>query len=121
MAASPSASPSSPDQDRPSCPWPTRSGRPSARRSSGFSGSSWRGSRSSSMASGADRLRSRRTGRRLALAALFEAEFGQRTAPAILERHLAETEGDPDAGELARLLVEAVVRHRDEIDVTIGQ
>jgi N utilization substance protein B len=73
------------------------------------------------MASGAERLRSRRTGRRLALAALFEAEFGQRTAPAILERHLAESEGDPDAGDLARMLVEAVVRHRDEIDVTIGQ
>jgi N utilization substance protein B len=73
------------------------------------------------MASGADRLRSRRTGRRLALAALFEAEFGQRTAPAILERHLAETEGDRAAGELARMLVEAVVRHRDEIDVRIGQ
>lgn len=73
------------------------------------------------MASAAERLRSRRAGRRLALAALFEAEFGQRTAPAILERHLAETEGDPEAGELSRMLVEAVVRHRDEIDVRIGE
>jgi transcription antitermination protein NusB len=73
------------------------------------------------MASGADRLRSRRTGRRLALAALFEAEFGQRTAEAILERHLAETEGDPDAGALARMLVEAVVGHRDEIDARITE
>ena len=33
-----------------------------------------------------------------ALAAVFEAEFGQRTAEAILERHLAEVEGDPEAG-----------------------
>jgi N utilization substance protein B len=72
------------------------------------------------MASGADRLRSRRAGRRLALAALFEAEFGQRTAPAILERHLAGSEGDPEAGELARTLVEAVVRNREEIDSRIG-
>ncbi|MDQ2965397.1 MAG: transcription antitermination factor NusB [Chloroflexota bacterium] len=73
------------------------------------------------MASGADRLRSRRTGRRLALAALFEAEFGQRTPQAILERHLAETEGDPEAGELSRALVEAVVQHRDSIDTRIGE
>jgi transcription termination factor NusB len=46
------------------------------------------------MASGANRsdlVRSRRAGRRLALAALFEADFGQRTAQAVLERHLAET------------------------------
>jgi transcription antitermination protein NusB len=73
------------------------------------------------MASGADRLRSRRTGRRLALAAVFEAEFGQRTAEAILERHLAETEGDPDAGSLARMLVDAVVRNRDAIDARITE
>ncbi len=39
---------------------------------------------------GADRVRGRRTGRRLALAAVFEADFGQRTADAVLERHLAE-------------------------------
>jgi len=54
------------------------------------------------MASGADRVRGRRTGRRLALAAIFEADFGQRTAESILERHLAEAERDPDAAELAR-------------------
>ncbi len=33
--------------------------------------------------------RNRREGRRLALVSVFEAEFGQRTADAILERHLA--------------------------------
>jgi N utilization substance protein B len=71
------------------------------------------------MASGADRVRGRRTGRRLALAAIFEADFGQRTAGSILERHLAETERDPVAAELARELVTAVVEHRDAIDAEI--
>jgi N utilization substance protein B len=71
------------------------------------------------MASGADRVRGRRTGRRLALAAIFEADFGQRTAESILERHLAESERDPDAAELARELVAAVVDHRDAIDAEI--
>jgi N utilization substance protein B len=71
------------------------------------------------MASEADRRRGRRTGRRLALAAIFEADFGQRTAEAILERHLAEVERDPVAAELARELVAAVVSHRDEIDATV--
>jgi transcription antitermination protein NusB len=73
------------------------------------------------MASEADRQRGRRTGRRLALAAIFEADFGQRTAEAILERHLAEVERDPTAAELAREIVAAVVRQRDAIDVQIGQ
>jgi len=73
------------------------------------------------MASEADKQRGRRTGRRLALAAIFEADFGQRTAEAILERHLAEAERDETAAELARELVAAVVRHRDEIDARIGQ
>jgi N utilization substance protein B len=67
---------------------------------------------------GEDRTRSRRAGRRLALAAVFEAEFGQRTADAILERHLA-TEGDPASASLARELVRNVVRHRDELDARI--
>jgi len=66
-----------------------------------------------------DRIRSYRAGRRLALAAIFEAEFGQRTASAILERHLAESESDPEAADLARRLVAAVVQHRDTIDATI--
>ena len=68
---------------------------------------------------GSDAIRAFRAGRRLALAAVFEAEFGQRTAPAILERHLAETEGDPRAAELARQLVANVVEHRDTIDAAI--
>lgn len=67
----------------------------------------------------ADRLRSRRAGRSVALAAVFEAEFGQRTATAVLERQLIETEADPGAMELARLIVEAVVANRDTIDARI--
>ncbi len=66
-----------------------------------------------------DRIRAWRAGRRLALAAVFEADFGQRTAPAILERHLAETEGDAEAAALARRLVEVVVQQRDKIDAEI--
>ena len=66
-----------------------------------------------------DRIRALRAGRRLALVAIFEAEFGQRTAAAILERHLADTEGDPRAAELARRLVEAAVANRDTIDAEI--
>ncbi|MEK6720623.1 MAG: transcription antitermination factor NusB [Chloroflexota bacterium] len=71
------------------------------------------------MASAADRIRGLRTGRRLALAAIFEADFGQRTAAAILERHVAESEMDPVAIELARRLVTAVTEHRDRIDAVI--
>jgi N utilization substance protein B len=66
-----------------------------------------------------DRVRAYRTGRRLALASVFEAEFGQRTADGILERHLAETEGNETAATLARQLVAGVVAHRDTIDATI--
>ena len=71
--------------------------------------------------SGADRVRGRRTGRRLALAAVFEADFGQRTADAVLERHLAEEERDENAATLARELVAAVIEHRDAIDAEIGR
>jgi N utilization substance protein B len=67
----------------------------------------------------ADRIRSWRAGRRLALASVFEAEFGQRTPTAILERHLAETEGDPGAADLARRIVAGVVQFRDRIDADI--
>jgi N utilization substance protein B len=67
----------------------------------------------------ADRIRSLRAGRRTALAAVFEADFGQRTATAVLERHLAETEADPKAGALARRIVGDVVAHRDQIDARI--
>ncbi len=62
-----------------------------------------------------------RAGRRLALAAVFEAEFGQRTAGAILERHLAATEADPATAAFARHQVEVVTDKRDEIDALIEE
>jgi len=65
-----------------------------------------------------DRTRSRRAARRLALAAVFEAEFGQRTADAVLERHLA-AEGDAEASALAREIVGNVVLYRDLLDARI--
>ena len=68
----------------------------------------------------ADRVRSWRAGRRLALQSIFEADFGQRTPGAVLERHLAQ-EGDPDASVLAREIVTAVVAHRADIDALIEQ
>jgi N utilization substance protein B len=66
-----------------------------------------------------DRVRSLRAGRRVALSAVFEADFGQRTPVAVLERDLAEVEADPGASELARAIVAAVVANRVEIDVKI--
>jgi N utilization substance protein B len=67
-----------------------------------------------------EHARSRRAGRRLALAAVFEAEFGQRTPGAVLERHLSEVEGDPGTAALAREIVAAVVAERERIDAAIG-
>jgi N utilization substance protein B len=61
----------------------------------------------------------RRAGRRVALTALFEAEFGQRTAEAILERHLGEASIDDEAAAFARALVDGVVGQRDRIDALI--
>jgi len=55
----------------------------------------------------------------VALAAVFEAEFGQRTALRALERRLAEGDVGERAGAHARRVVEAVVAHRDTIDATI--
>ncbi|MCJ7711926.1 MAG: transcription antitermination factor NusB [Chloroflexi bacterium] len=67
-----------------------------------------------------DRIRGRRAGRRLALAAVFEAEFGQRTADAVVERHLA-LEQDAEAAALAREIVGNVVEHRDTLDAQITE
>ncbi len=69
---------------------------------------------------GREQIRSRRQARRLALASIFEADFGQRTAADVLERHLAESEGDPEAAGFARRLVAVTVEQRDQIDLTIG-
>ncbi len=61
----------------------------------------------------------RRLARRLVLASLFEAEFGQRTPGAILERHLAEGAVDDEIATFARQLVKGVADNRDRIDATI--
>ena len=70
-------------------------------------------------ASGATVHEPEREGRQVALAAVFEAEFGQRTASRILERRLSEGDIGERAGTHAGRIVEAVVDHRDTIDATI--
>jgi transcription antitermination protein NusB len=60
-----------------------------------------------------------REARQLALAAVFEADFGQRTATRALERRLAEESVGPATAGLARALVSAVVEQRDVIDARI--
>lgn len=62
-----------------------------------------------------------REGRRLALGAVFEAEFGQHTATNILERRLDEEGTALEAALLARAIVAAVVERRDQIDAQIEQ
>ena len=68
----------------------------------------------------ADLVAAHTAARRLALAAVFEADFGQRTATTILERHIAESEADPAAAAYARDLVAVVVSRRDRIDARIA-
>ena len=60
-----------------------------------------------------------REGRRLALGAIFEADFGQNTAPRVLERRIAEEGVGSAAAALARQIVAAVVANRVEIDAKI--
>lgn len=70
---------------------------------------------------GREQIRSRRRARRLALASIFEADFGQRTPEAVLERHLGESEDDPEAARFARRLIVVTVDHRDQIDRRIEE
>ena len=60
-----------------------------------------------------------REGRQVALAAIFEADFGQRTAPAVLSRRLEEGDIGARAAVHAQRLVDVVVAHRDSIDARI--
>ncbi|HEY7942806.1 MAG TPA: transcription antitermination factor NusB [Candidatus Limnocylindrales bacterium] len=60
-------------------------------------------------------------GRRLALAAVFEAEFGQRTAHAVLERTLADGAVPEAAAALARHLVDVVARDREDLDTMLAR
>ncbi|MEP7360391.1 MAG: transcription antitermination factor NusB [Chloroflexota bacterium] len=61
-----------------------------------------------------------REARRLALGAVFEADFGQHTATSILERRMADEGTADEATALARQIVTAVVDRRDQIDAQIG-
>jgi N utilization substance protein B len=65
--------------------------------------------------------RAEREARRLALGAIFEADFGQNTPGRVLERRLAEAGASAETAAHARTLVEAVARHRDTIDARIEQ
>jgi transcription antitermination protein NusB len=60
-----------------------------------------------------------REGRQIALAAVFEAEFGLRTATAVLARRLSEGDIGARAGAHAQRIVDAVVAYRDSIDARI--
>jgi transcription antitermination protein NusB len=78
-----------------------------------------RGAGSGRRHAASDEVNSHRLARRLALASLFEAEFGQRTAESILERHLAEAGADEATASFGRRLVSSVVEGRDRIDAMI--
>jgi N utilization substance protein B len=60
-----------------------------------------------------------REARRLALGAVFEADFGQHTATRILERRIADEGTADEAATLARQIVAGVVEQRDRIDAQI--
>jgi N utilization substance protein B len=60
-----------------------------------------------------------REARRLALGAVFEADFGHHTATNVLERRIADEGTSEDAAELARQIVAAVAERRVEIDAQI--
>jgi transcription antitermination protein NusB len=68
---------------------------------------------------GGERRASEREGRRLALGAIFEADFGLRTPQRVLERRIEEEGADAVAAAHARTLVDAVTRFRDSIDAEI--
>ena len=63
--------------------------------------------------------RAQRDARRLCLESIFEADFGQRTAERVLERHLGDEQPGPATASLAGLLVAVVTRHRDTLDAEI--
>jgi N utilization substance protein B len=62
-----------------------------------------------------------REARRLALGAVFEADFGQRTAAAVLERRLSDEGADEATAVHARRIVTAVTTYRDRIDARIEE
>jgi N utilization substance protein B len=62
-----------------------------------------------------------REGRQVALAVVFEADFGQRTATTVLSRRLEDGDVGERAATHAERIVEAVVLHRDSIDARIEE
>ena len=62
-----------------------------------------------------------REGRQLALAAVFEAEFGQRTAPVVLRHRIDQGDIGDRAASLAERIVDAVVTYRVSIDARIEE
>jgi N utilization substance protein B len=62
-----------------------------------------------------------REGRHVALGAVFEAEFGQRTALNVLSRRLADGDIGERAAAHATRIVDVVVAYRDSIDARIEE
>ena len=62
-----------------------------------------------------------REARQLALAAVFEADFGQHTANSVLERRISEEQTAPAVASMARDIVAAVLVNRERIDAQIEQ
>lgn len=60
-----------------------------------------------------------RAGRRLAVEALFESDFGQRTPRAVLARRIEAASPTPQAEDVARAIVGWVTATRAEIDALI--
>ncbi len=60
-----------------------------------------------------------REARQLALAAIFEADFGQHTASHVLERRITDEQTAPAVADLARKITAAAVAQRDTIDSEI--
>ena len=60
-----------------------------------------------------------REARQLALAAVFEADFGHRAAKRVLERRLDDEPASAATVDMARELVAAVVARRDALDAQI--
>jgi N utilization substance protein B len=70
---------------------------------------------------GATLAASRRAARELALAAVFEAEFGQRTSERALERRIGDRLPDAEASSYARELVQIATSHRADLDALIAE
>jgi transcription antitermination protein NusB len=60
-----------------------------------------------------------RAGRRLAVETLFEADFGQRTPAAVLERRVEAAPPSPRALAVAREIIGSVTAYRADIDARI--